>query len=49
MTMSCVAETKPTSTASPAMAPRLFAGSTPEIARRARMITAWQTSIQERR
>ena len=48
MTMSWVAETTPTRTARAAMAPRLFEGSTPEMARSARMIIAWQASIQAR-
>ena len=49
MTMSWVAEKKPTMTARAAMVTRLDFGFWPAISQSPRMITAWATSIQDRR
>ena len=49
MAMSCVADAKPTSTAKTAIVPRLRDGSEPATSQSPSMISAWHTSIHERR
>src|SRR5688572_22172897 len=49
MTMSCVAEEKPTKTANIAISPRFETGSVPAISHSPNIISPWQTSIHDRR